>query len=602
MDGHYRYTEDLLSLETSGLACQSGKWPRYYSPVRVDLLSPFLQSHPDQAYAAYIASGLRDGFCIGFRHNLARLRTRARNHPSCAAKRRVVCEKLAAELAAGRLLGPIEPHIQPSVHTSPMGLVPKPHQPDKFRLIVDLSTPTGRSVNDGISDSLCSLKYATIDDAVAKIQSLGRDTLLVKMDLKDAYRIIPVHPDDYYLLGVAWEGRTYLDRALPFGLCSAPKIFNAVADFICWVLHQHGIEHQLHYLDDFLFFGMPYSEEAARALDTASRVLRMLGIPIAVHKTEGPTTALVFLRIIVDTTLFELRLPADKLSRMKDLLRTWLTRSTCRKRELESLLGHLSHAAAVTRYGRTFLRQLFNLFHKAQEDHHFIHIRASARADLLWWHHFLQEWNGKSFFPQSTPSVQITSDASGSFGCGAFSQPHGWFQLQWPESWISVNIAAKELVPVVVAAAIWGPLWYQKCVQFRSDNMAVVEVLRSGSTRDPLLMHLIRCLVFYAVVYHFDFVTEHIPGVHNVAADSISRNNLALFFSLAPQIPLVSIPKPVRDLLVDVRPDWGSQQWITLFMSSLTKESPSQPKPCTLPVGEGMLSSAASLPTPHCPS
>jgi len=141
-----------------------------------------------------------------------------------------------------------------------------------------------------------------------------------------------------------------VDLALPFGLCSAPKIFNAVADFIAWVLHQHGIAHQLHYLDDFLFLGAPYSNEAATALETVLRVLHMLGIPIAVHKTEGPATSLIFLGIMIDTHTFELRLPEEKLARLQGQLHSWVTRKHCRKHELESLLGHLSHAATVVRH------------------------------------------------------------------------------------------------------------------------------------------------------------------------------------------------------------------------------------------------------------
>ena len=58
----------------------------------------------------------------------------------------------------------------------------------------------------------------------------------MKLDIKDAYRIVPVHLDDYHLLGIKWKGSTYVDRALPFGLRSAPKIFNAIADVIAWVL------------------------------------------------------------------------------------------------------------------------------------------------------------------------------------------------------------------------------------------------------------------------------------------------------------------------------------------------------------------------------
>ena len=549
------------------------QWPRYHTPVQLELLQPYLIAHPDQEYATYIAAGLRDGFRIGFSHGNARLKARKGNHPSCRAKPEVVTERIAAELSAGRLLGPIAPAHLPLVHTSPMGLVPKPHQPNKFCLIVDLSAPIDNSVNDGIPSDFCSLRYASVDDAVAMVRVLGRGTMLAKIDIKDAYRLIPVHPDDYHLLGITWRGQTYVDRALPFGLCSAPKIFSAVADFISWVLHRHNIPHQLHYLDDFLFLGTPHSEEAGNVLEVVTKVLRMLGIPIAVHKTEGPNTVLTFLGIIIDTVNFELRLPDDKLVRLQALLQSWAPKMHCRKRELESLVGHLSHAATVVRHGRTFLRQLFSLLSRPRPGHHFIHLTAGAQADLLWWKTFLHEWNGLSFFPQASPSVEVTSDASGSFGCGAFSLNHGWFQLEWPDSWNTCHIAAKEMVPIVIAASLWGPQWHRRCVRFRSDNMAVVDVLRSRTSRDPLLMHLLRCLVFYAAVYHFDFMAEHLPGTHNIAADALSRNNLVLFSSLFPQIVQVPIPQPVRDLLVEAKPNWGSQEWTSLFKSSWIRAS-----------------------------
>ena len=86
-------------------------------------------------------------------------------------------------------------------------------------MIVDLSSPTACSVNDGISAELCLLRYASSDDALRLISQLGPGTQLVKMDLKDAYRIIPMHPNDQHLLGISWGGATYMyvDRSLPFG-------------------------------------------------------------------------------------------------------------------------------------------------------------------------------------------------------------------------------------------------------------------------------------------------------------------------------------------------------------------------------------------------
>ena len=64
---------------------------------------------------------------------------------------------------------------------------------------------------------------------------------MAKLDIESAYRIVPVHPDDRHLLGMRWRGETYVDTVLPFGLRSAPKIFNALADALQWICHFHGI-------------------------------------------------------------------------------------------------------------------------------------------------------------------------------------------------------------------------------------------------------------------------------------------------------------------------------------------------------------------------
>ena len=254
-------------------------------------------------------------------------------------------------------------------------------------------------------------------------------------------------------------------------------------------------------------------------------------------------------------------------------MRQWAGRRTCTRKELESLVGHLSHAATVITQGRTFLRQLFALLSLDRANYHTIRLNSGAKADLLWWRTFLQHWNGLSFFPAPHPSIEIISDASGGYGCGAFSLVHGWFQIEWPDSWHTITITAKELVPIVVAAALWGKHWGRACVCFTCDNMAVVSILKSRSSRDPLLTHLLRCLAFYAALHHFHFTAEHIPGVLNTAADAISRNNSALFSSLHPQIPRVAVPLSILELLVIRIPDWGSNDWTLRFKRSLARES-----------------------------
>lgn len=147
-------------------------------------------------------------------------------------------------------------------------------------MIVDLSFPRGHSINDGVSTELSSISYASVDDAVNLILQLGRGTQLVKLDLKNAYHIVPVHPHDQHLLAVSWDRGIYVDRALPFGLRSAPKIFSAVADMMAWALHCAGVKHQIHYLEP----------QTATRKHSHSPPLGQCYITVAEHKMEGPST------------------------------------------------------------------------------------------------------------------------------------------------------------------------------------------------------------------------------------------------------------------------------------------------------------------------
>ncbi len=118
------------------------------------------------------------------------------------------------------------------------------------------------------------------------------------MDVKSAFRIIPVHPDDRLLLGTQWEKQYYVDTVLPFGLRSAPKIFNAVADALQWVVKQNGVTYLEHYLDDFTTVGGANTEECADNLSTLLQTCSALGVPVAPEKTVSPTLVITFLGIL----------------------------------------------------------------------------------------------------------------------------------------------------------------------------------------------------------------------------------------------------------------------------------------------------------------
>ena len=75
---------------------------------------------------------------------------------------------------------------------------------------------------------------------------------MAKMDIKSAFRLLPVHQSDRYLLAMEWNKGIYIDTSLPFGLRSAPKLFNILADLLSCILDQKGVSLTIHYLDDFL--------------------------------------------------------------------------------------------------------------------------------------------------------------------------------------------------------------------------------------------------------------------------------------------------------------------------------------------------------------
>lgn len=531
--------------------------------------------HPDQEFVKYILRGIEFGFRIGFKGDGMTLQSRGKNMRSAQEHPQVVTQYLEEEARLGRITNIGAPALAASqnIHCSPFGVIPKRNRPDKWRLIIDLSSPDNHSVNDGISKELASLSYMSIDDVIAVVLDMGKGCMLAKMDIKQAFRIIPVHPEDRGLLGMEWEGRVFLDKVLPFGLRSAPLLFTAVADALAWVMRQRGAGWLDHYVDDFVT-GAPSLEECQNNVSIMKGVCKETGVPIEPEKDEGPASVIGVLGVELDTVAREIRLPPVKLSRLKSDLASWRNRKSCRKRDLLSLIGSLSHACKAVRAGRTFLRRLIDLSTTARCLDRFIRLDTGARSDIEWWHQYCSMWNGVSMMSsvsRATPNITILSDASGNWGCGAFMDSD-WFQLEWVGPICDCHITTKELVPIVLAAALWGHQWKGKTVRARCDNAAVVSIINTGSSRAKEAMHLMRCLSFIAAKYEFFMCATHIRGVDNILADALSRNNMHLFHSLHPQAKQEATPIPacLLDVLILSKPDWTSQHWTQLWTSSFS--------------------------------
>ena len=133
------------------------------------------------------------------------------------------------------------------------------------------------------------------------------------------------------------------------------------------------------------------------------------------------------------------------------------------------------------------------------------------------------------------------------------------------------------MVPLVFAAALWGPAWTGFHVQCHVDNMAVVAVIQKCSAKNDLLTHFLHCICFYGAYFHFELSASHVPGERNTAANALSRDYLTLFASLFPQVPLLSVPLPLLNLVLNQPPKWGCPKWIEQFKASLHRDFRHQP-------------------------
>ena len=428
------------------------------TPVRADRLEALLNGYPFQL-KDYVLPGFNLGFHVHFEGE--RRVFEPPNLKSAIARPDIVREKLNKEITAGRIAGPFQTPPFPDMFCSPLGIVPKKN-PGEFRLIHHLSFPQGSSINDFIPSEFSSVSYATINDAISALKRAGRGCFMAKTDIKSAFRIIPVHPDDHPLLGMKWENFYYYDRCLVMGCSSSCAIFESLSTALEWIaIYRLGASNVLHILDDFLFIA-DTKEKCQLDLTNFLGICQFLGVPIAEEKTVGPDTSLQFAGITLDSVLQEARFPEDKLRKCHALLTSFYSRRKVTLKELQSLIGLLNFTCSVILPGRAFLRRLIDLTIGLKHPHHRIRLSKDAKADLKVWMRFLAGFNGRAFFLDdlwvTSTTLELFTDAAGSKGYGAvFGRK--WFYGSWPESWSSLNITFLEFFPIVLALHIWGQQW-----------------------------------------------------------------------------------------------------------------------------------------------
>ena len=320
--------------------------------------------------------------------------------------------------------------------------------------------------------------------------------------------------------------------------------------------------------------GPPETSTCQSNLDILQQTCRDLGIPLATEKLEGPSTSLTFLGIVIDTAKMEIRLPEEKLHRIRLELETWVGKRRATKRQILALVGLLQHATKVIRCGRSFVARMYAAAARVKELDYFTRLSLEFRSDLSWWRSFIGIWNGLSLLQSkawaSPPDFCIATDASGNWGCGAYLMGM-WLQWQWPPENFNIGIMAKELIPILLSCTVWGPKLSQTRVLFQCDNLSLVSAISKGSSKETYVMHLLRCLWFFVAYFDVDMHVEHIAGLDNTTADQLSRNLMQCFFSSHPQARLLPMPLPPSLLQIVASPslDWTSPHFARMFSDTI---------------------------------
>ena len=146
------------------------------------------------------------------------------------------------EVVKGYLLGPFDHIPYEKYRINPIGLAEHKYSKKK-RLIVDMSAPhqdvNNPSLNSLIDKITCSLKYTSIDDAIRVFKELRQNAWLMKTDITDAFKLLPIKPALWPYHGICWDGKYYFFTRLVFGSRSSPKLFDNLSRAICWVAQKN---------------------------------------------------------------------------------------------------------------------------------------------------------------------------------------------------------------------------------------------------------------------------------------------------------------------------------------------------------------------------
>ena len=401
----------------------------------------------------------------------------------------------------------------------------------KRRIIMDLSWPLdGTAVNEGISGEnylgqIYKIQYPTVDLLCKRANKLGKGVMGYKRDLDRAFKQLPANISDWPLTGISWFGAILFDKTTVMGCKSAPYSCQRTTSFIRHIMKNLKY-FMANYVDDLM--GLEMQHKVWNAYTTLGNLLRDLGAKEAEDKAVPPTYHIEFLGVLFDLINMTIGITPERLQELSEELETWTLHKLFTRRELESLLGKLQFISNCVRPGRVMVLRLRNGLKNMQRTHDTV--SQEMYRDIDWWRRFIRVYDRVSIMwmeqiPQG--DALIATDACLT-GMGATCM-HEFIHCEFPKNITNTGkykIHHLEMVALTVAVKVWSSQCMGKKFTVLCDNSAVVDIIRSGYSRDTLLQSMLRELMYVASVGKFEIVTKLIGTRENRLPDLLSRWHL----------------------------------------------------------------------------
>ena len=348
---------------------------------------------------------------------------------------------------------------------------------------------------------------------------------MAKVDLKDAFFMVPIAQQHQHLLLFKTEMGTFHFKCLPFGLCTAPRVFTKVLKPAIELLRSVGIRLVI-YMDDMLI--MAHSKEMLREhVYQVLFLLENLGFIVNSKKSLlSPSQEIEFLGMIVNSQTMEIKLPGQKIKKIKQEARQILDHPRPSAQEVSQLLGKLNATSPALQMAPLFCRALQTCLKQALAPNPLnyqaiVKISHQAREDLEWWEQHLISWNGRSLISPPT-TMTITSDASLQ-GWGAVCNGERT-RGSWSHQEQSLHINCLKLLAATLGIQSFAKERSGISVVLKIDNTtAVAYINRRGGTISPRLSQLAKNLWLWCMERNILIQAQHVPGMMNSIADTESR-------------------------------------------------------------------------------